>query len=84
VSESKALLINQLNFENMNKSVKIILMLAGACLLVYGIYTLVEPETVFSIGSLDVKAKDNNNDSYIAIGLGLVALLISFFGGRKS
>jgi len=68
----------------MKKSIKTILMIIGVCLLVYGIYTLVVPETVLSIGSLDVKAKDNSNDSYITIGLGLAALLISFYGRHKS
>lgn len=68
----------------MNKSIKTILIIIGVVLIGYGIYTLVVPETILSIGSLDVKAKDNSNDSYISIGLGLAALLISFLGGRKS
>ena len=66
----------------MNKSIKSILMVIGVCLLAYGIYTLVVPETILSIGSLDVKAKDNDN-SFITIGLGLAVLLFSFMGGRK-
>ncbi|MGB5666652.1 MAG: hypothetical protein WBM53_07380 [Maribacter sp.] len=68
----------------MNKTIKLILIFVGVLLLGYGIYTLVVPETILSIGSLDVKAKDNNNNSYITIGLGLVALLIGIIGSRKS
>jgi hypothetical protein len=68
----------------MNKSIKTILIIAGVCLLGYGIYTLVVPQTIISIGSLDVKAKDNNNTSYITIGLGLLALFIGLRGSSKS
>lgn len=69
----------------MNKSIKSILIIVGVVLLGYGIYTLVVPETIISIGSLDVKAKDNNNNSsYITIGLGLLALFIGLMGSRKS
>jgi hypothetical protein len=68
----------------MNKSIKTILIIAGVCLLWYGIYTLVVPQTIISICSLDVKAKDNNNTSYITIGLGLLALFIGLRGSSKS
>ncbi|GGK27228.1 hypothetical protein GCM10007962_21820 [Yeosuana aromativorans] len=68
----------------MNKTIKSILLIVGVALLGYGIYTLVVPETILSIGSLDVKAKDSNNNSYITIGLGLLALLIGLLGSRKS
>ena len=68
----------------MNKTIKSILLIVGVVLLGYGIYTLVVPETILSIGSLDVKAKDSNNNSYITIGLGLLSLLIGLLGSRKS
>ena len=68
----------------MNKSIKSILMIVGVVLIGYGIYTIVVPETILSIGSLDVKAKENNNSSYITIGLGLLALFIGLMGSRKS
>ena len=67
----------------MNKTIKIILLIAGIGLLGYGIYILVAPETSISIGPLDVESQDNNN-AYITIGLGLLALLISFIPGKKS
>lgn len=68
----------------MNKTIKSILLIVGVVLLGYGIYTLFVPETILSIGSFDVKAKDSNNNSYITIGLGLLALLIGLLGRRKS
>lgn len=67
----------------MNKTIKSILLVVGIGLLVYGVYTMFAPEASLSIGSLEVTAQDNTN-SYITIGLGLAALLISFIGGRKS
>lgn len=67
----------------MNKTIKSILLVVGIGLLVYGVYTMFAPEASLSIGSLQVTAQDNTN-SYITIGLGLAALLISFIGGRKS
>lgn len=67
----------------MNKSIKSILIIVGVVLLGYGIYTLVVPETIFSIGSLDIKSQDSNNNSYITIGLGLLALFIGLIGSRK-
>jgi hypothetical protein len=69
----------------MNKGIKSVLIIIGVCLIGYGIYTMVVPETIISIGSLDVKAKDNNNtSSFITIGLGLLALFIGLIGSRKS
>ena len=67
----------------MNKTIKIILLIAGIGLLGYGIYILVAPEASVSIGSLDFQVQDNNN-AYITIGLGLLALAIGYFAGKKS
>lgn len=68
----------------MNKSVKAILIIVAVGLLGYGIYTLIIPETSLSIGDLDIVKVQDNTNAYITIGLGLVALLISFIGGKKS
>lgn len=68
----------------MNKSVKTILIIVGVGLLAYGIYTMIIPETQISIGDLDLVEEQDNTNAYITIGLGLVALLISFFGGKKA
>jgi hypothetical protein len=67
----------------MNKSIKIILLVAGVVLLGYGIYTLIAPETSIGIGDLSIETQDNTN-SYITIGLGLVAVVLSFLGGKKA
>lgn len=67
----------------MNKTIKVILLFIGVILLVYGIYTLVIPETEISIGDLDlVKVQDNTN-SYITIGLGLLAVVLSLMKGKN-
>jgi hypothetical protein len=67
----------------MNKTVKRILMVVGIILLAYGIYTMVAPEASISVGPLNVEAQDNTN-SYITIGLGIVALVASFLEGKKA
>ncbi|WP_418602547.1 hypothetical protein [Hwangdonia sp.] len=66
----------------MNKSVKMILLIVGIVLIGYGIYTLIAPEASVSIGGFSVEAQDNTN-SYITIALGLVAIALSFLGGKK-
>lgn len=67
----------------MNKTIKTILLIVGVILLSYGIYTLVIPETQISIGDLDlVKVQDNTN-SFITIGLGLVAVVLSLMKGES-
>ena len=58
-------------------------MVVGIILLAYGIYTMVAPEASISVGPLNVEAQDNTN-SYITIGLGIVALVASFLGGKKA
>ncbi|OUR91435.1 hypothetical protein A9Q87_10785 [Flavobacteriales bacterium 34_180_T64] len=67
----------------MNKTVKTILLIVGVVLIGYGIYTMIAPEASVSVGSVSVEAQ-NNNDSYITIGLGLAAIVLSFLGGRKA
>ena len=67
----------------MNKTIKMVLMVAGIALLIYGIYTMIAPEAAISVGPLNMEAQDNTN-SYITIGLGVVALIVAFLGGKKS
>ncbi|MBO3098476.1 hypothetical protein [Gelidibacter pelagius] len=66
----------------MNKTIKTILMVVGAVLLVYGIYTLIAPEASIGIGDLSIDVQDNT-DAYTTIGLGIVALVLGFLGGQK-
>ena len=68
----------------MNKSALTIVMIVGIGLLGYGIYMLIIPETSLSIGDLNIVKVQDNTNAYITIGLGLVALLISFLGRKKS
>ena len=68
----------------MNKTIKLVVMLLGIGLLLYGIYTLIRPEASLSIGDLDIVKVQDNTNAYIVIGLGLAALLISVLGGKKS
>ena len=66
----------------MNKTVRMILLIVGLVLIVYGIYTMVAPEASVEVGGLSVEAQDNT-DSYITIALGIVAAALSFLGGKK-
>ena len=67
----------------MNKTVKTVLLVVGVALVAYGIYTMIAPEASVSVGPLEVEAQDNTN-AYITIGLGIVALIASFLGGKKA
>jgi len=67
----------------MNRTIKSILLIIGIALTAYGIYTLVIPETQISIGEIDlIKVQDNTN-SYITIGIGLVAIVLSLINQKK-
>jgi len=67
----------------MNSTVKMILLVVGVVLLGYGIYTMLAPEASVEMGPLSAEVQDNN-DSYITIALGLVAIVISRLGGKKA
>ncbi|WP_372753140.1 hypothetical protein [Mariniflexile sp.] len=65
------------------KHIKAILIIVGVVLFVFGVYTLMEPETLVRVGELDlVKVQDNSN-AYITIGLGFASILIGIIGGRN-
>jgi hypothetical protein len=66
----------------MNKTVKLILLIVGLILMGYGIYTLIAPEASIDIGIASAEIQDNNN-SYITIGLGLAAIVLSVLAGKK-
>lgn len=66
----------------MNNRVKMILLVVGLVLIVYGIYTLISPEASMEVGAISAELQDDN-DSYITIALGLVAVVLSRVGGKK-
>jgi multisubunit Na+/H+ antiporter MnhC subunit len=68
----------------MNKTIKIVLLFTGVILLVYGIYTLVMPETQISIAGLDLVTVPDNTNSYIVIGLGILAVALSLIKEKSS
>jgi len=66
----------------MRKTVQAILLLVGVLLIGYGIYTLITPEASVDLGIVEAEVQDNNN-SYITIGLGIASVVLSLLGGRK-
>ena len=65
----------------MKKPVTLILQIVGLILLGYGIYQVIVPEASVNIGPLDASVQDNN-DSYVTMVLGLVAIGLGYFMGR--
>lgn len=61
----------------MNKTIKTILLLVGVVLLAYGIYTMVIPETKVAIGDVSLVEVQDNTNSFIVIGLGIAAVVLS-------
>lgn len=66
----------------MNSTVKMILLVVGVILIGYGIYTLIDPEASMDLGVVSAEEQDNN-DSFITIAFGLVAIVLSRLGGKK-
>ncbi|MFD2529756.1 MULTISPECIES: hypothetical protein [Polaribacter] len=67
----------------MNKSIKTVLLIVGLILTIYGIYTMIQPETQVSIGDLDLVEAQDNTSSYITIAIGIVALAVGLISGKK-
>jgi uncharacterized membrane protein HdeD (DUF308 family) len=67
----------------MNKIIKTVLLITGIILLIYGIYTMVIPETQISIGDLDLIESQDNTNAFITIGLGIVAIVLSLIKGKS-
>lgn len=66
----------------MTKTIKSILLIVGIILIVYGVYTLIAPEASFDLGIMKAEVQDNTN-AYITIGLGLAAVVLTLFAGKK-
>ncbi len=66
----------------MNKTIKLILIVIGVVLTLYGVFKIVSPEASVDIGIAEF-TEQNNKDAYITLGLGIVVLLVSFFTSKK-
>ncbi|RSC95583.1 hypothetical protein [Tenacibaculum singaporense] len=66
----------------MSKTYRSMLLIAGIVILAYGVYTLFQPETQVSVGSLDL-VKQDNTGSYITIAMGIIAIGLSLFMNKK-
>lgn len=67
----------------MNKNIKTILLVAGIILLAYGFYTMVVPETKVAVGDVSLVEAQDNTNAYIAIALGILAVVLSLIKGKN-
>ncbi len=67
----------------MSKTIKLIIVLVGLALLLYGGYKLVTPEASVDLGPLALKAQDNTN-AYIIIALGLIIFVGGIIAPKKA
>jgi membrane-bound ClpP family serine protease len=67
----------------MNKNIKTILLVVGIILLAYGFYTMVVPETKVAVGDVSLVEAQDNTNAYIAIALGILAVVLSLIKGSK-
>lgn len=58
------------------KILKMVLLIVGVILIIFGLYNAFVPQTVVDIGPLEVNAKEGlNNQTLGMIGIGVLALL---------
>ena len=67
----------------MNKNIKTKLLVVGIILLAYGFYTMVVPETKVAVGDVSLLEAQDNTNAYIAIALGILAVVLSLIKGSK-
>lgn len=67
----------------MNKNIKTILLVVGIILLAYGFYTMVVPETKVAVGDVSLLETQDNTNAYIAIALGILAVVLSLIKGKN-
>ena len=67
----------------MNKNIKTILLVVGIMLLAYGFYTMVVPETKVAVGDVSLLEAQDNTNAYIAIALGILAVVLSLIKGKN-
>ncbi len=58
------------------KILKVVLLVVGVILIVFGLYSAFVPQTIVSLGPFEANAKDGlNNQNLGMIGIGVLALL---------
>lgn len=58
------------------KILKVVLLLVGVILIIFGLYSAFVPQTVFSLGPIEANAKEGlNNQNLGMIGIGVLALI---------
>lgn len=67
----------------MKSIAKTILLILGIGFLLYGTYTFIQPEASVDLLVAEIEEQDNS-DSYITLGIGLVLTLVGVFLSRKS
>ena len=66
------------------KILKLVLVIVGVTLIVYGLYNAFMPQEVLSIGSLEISAEEGlTNQTLGMIGLGVLALLAAVFAKKR-
>lgn len=66
----------------MNKSIKSILLIVGILILLYGVYTLIQPETKIAIGNTSLIESQDNTNSYITMVIGIAAIALGLYKGK--
>lgn len=67
------------------KVLKLILILVGVALIIFGLYNAFVPQEVVEIGNLEVSAKEDlSNQTLAMIALGVLALLAGAFIKKRN
>ena len=64
-------------------TLKIVLLIVGILLVIYGLYTLFTPEVSMQAGPLKIEAQGDNTQAYAMIGLGILALIGGAAFGKR-
>ena len=66
------------------KILKLVLVIVGVILIVFGLYNAFMPQEIISIGSFEISSKEGlTNQTLGMIGLGVLALLAAVFAKNR-